>query len=190
MLRKKAFASAVCAGLTVAGLMVAGLAVAAAGSAAAGGPAAAAAAAATTTMAGSAAPFTGDTPSTGSLPGDQQLTIQLWLQPRTAAATLFAQAVSTPGSPQFHRYLTPDGYAARFAATPADAGAVESWLRSQGFTAVGADPQRSYVQATATVTTINRAFAVRLKCTSPPPRSTPAAGPCGPTTAPSRCRPR
>jgi subtilase family serine protease len=75
---------------------------------------------------------------------------------------LFAQVVSTPGSPQFRRYLTPDGYAARFAATPADAGAVESWLRSQGFTAVGADRQRSYVQATATVSTINRAFAVQL----------------------------
>jgi subtilase family serine protease len=154
MSRRKAFAGAICAGLAVAGLTIAGT----------GGPAAAVdKQPATTTMAGSAAPFTGDTPSTGSLPGDQQLTIQLWLQPRTAAATLFARAVSTPGSPQFHRYLTPDGYAARFAATPADAGAVESWLRSQGFTAVGADPQRSYVQATATVSTINRALAVQLK---------------------------
>jgi subtilase family serine protease len=162
MSRRKAFARAICAGLTVAGLTVAGLAIAGTGgSAAAAEPQPATTV--TTTMTGSAAPFTADTPSTGRLPGDQQLTIQLWLQPRTAAATLFAQAVSTPGSPQFHRYLTPDGYAARFAATPADAGAVESWLRSQGFTAVGADPQRTYVHATAAVSTINRAFAVQLK---------------------------
>jgi subtilase family serine protease len=163
MSRRKAFASAICASLTVASLTVAGLAIAGTG-----GPAVAAAepqpaTTVTTTLAGSAAPFTVDTPSTGRLPGDQQLTIQLWLQPRTAAATLFAQAVSTPGSPRFHRYLTPDAYAARFAATPADAGAVKSWLRSQGFTAVGADQQRTYVQATATVSTINRAFAVQLK---------------------------
>ena len=104
---------------------------------------------------------------------------------------LFAQAVSTPGSPQFHHYLSPDAYAARFAATPADARAVESWLRPQGFTAVSADPQRSYVQATATAATINRAFDVQLKLYKPSaPRSTRAATPCGPTTAPSRCQPR
>ena len=163
MSRNKALASAICVGLTIAGLAIA----ATGGPAAAAGEAGAAVQAATSTVAGSAAPFTARTPSTGSLPGDQRLTIQLWLQPRTAAATLFAQAVSTPGSPQFHRYLTPDAYAARFAATQADAGAVESWLRSQGFTAVGADPQRSYVQATATVSTINRAFAVRLKLYRP-----------------------
>ncbi len=66
----------------------------------------------------------------------QRLTIQLWLQPRTAAATLFAQAVSTPGNPQFHHYLSPDAYAARFGATPAAARAVQSWLRAKGFTGV------------------------------------------------------
>jgi subtilase family serine protease len=162
MSRKTAFASAIGAGLTVAGLAIAAVGGPAA-AAAATGAAGTAAQATTSTESGSAAPFTADTPSTGSLPADQRLTIQLWLQPKTAAATLFAEAVSTPGSPQFHRYLTPNAYAARFAATQADVGAVESWLRSQGFTAVGADPQRTYVQATATVSTINRAFAVQLK---------------------------
>src|SRR3984957_19516341 len=92
MSRNKAFASAVCAGLAVAGLAIA----ATGGPAAAAGEAGAAVQAATSTVAGSAAPFTARTPSTGSLPGDQRLTIQLWLQPRTAAATLFAQAGSNP----------------------------------------------------------------------------------------------
>ena len=109
------------------------------------------------------ASFTSDTRAAGNVPASERLTIQLWLQPRTAAATRFAQAVSTPGSSQFRRYLSPDAYAARFAATPADASTVESWLRARGFTAVSTDPERAYVRATASAATINQAFDVRLK---------------------------
>lgn len=116
-----------------------------------------------TTVAGSLAPFTKDTRVTGSVPASERLMIQLWLQPRTAAAASFAQAVTTPGSPRFRDYLSPDAYAARFGATPAAARAVESWLRSQGFTGVSADPERSYVQASASAATINEAFDVQLK---------------------------
>jgi hypothetical protein len=158
MSRKRMFASTISAGLAVAGLAVTG-----AGSSAGAAVRTAAVQPAITTMAGSVAPFTGSTPAIGNVAASQRLTIQLWLQPRTAAATLFAQAVSTPGSSQFHHYLSPDAYAARFAATQADAGTVESWLRARGFTAVSTDPQRSYVRATATAATINRAFDVRLK---------------------------
>jgi subtilase family serine protease len=114
-------------------------------------------------MAGSVAPFTGYTQVTGNAPPGQRLTIQLWLQPRTAAAGEFAAAVSTPGRAEFRHYLSPDAYTARFAATPADAAAVGSWLRASGFTAVSTGPQRAYVRADATVAVINRAFDVRLE---------------------------
>jgi subtilase family serine protease len=158
MARTRTCASAISASLAIAGLAIVG----------AGGSARAAAQPATTapavaTIAGSVASFASDTPATGNVPASERLTIQLWLQPRTAAATRFAQAVSTPGSSQFRRYLSPDAYAARFAATPADASAVQSWLRARGFTAVSTDPERAYVQATASATTINQAFDVRLK---------------------------
>lgn len=158
MSRTRMLVSAISAGLAVAGLAVAG----AGGSA---GAAARASAVATPlrvmTMAGSVAPFVGYTQVTGNAPPEQRLTIQLWLQPRTAASE-FAAAVSTPGSSEFHHYLSPDAYAARFAATPADAAAVGSWLRARGFTAVSTGPQRAYVRADATVSAINRAFDVRL----------------------------
>jgi subtilase family serine protease len=151
-------ASAIGASLAAAGLAIAG------GSGSAGAAAQPALTTpSVTTVAGTLAPFTGDTRVIGNVPASERLTIQLWLQPKTAAATLFAQAVSTPGSSQFHQYLNPDAYAARFAATQADVAAVESWLRARGFTAVSSDPERSNVRATATASTIDQAFDVRLK---------------------------
>jgi subtilase family serine protease len=150
--------SAVSASVAVAGLAIAGAA----------GAAAAAAQPVTTapavrTLPGSVAPFTSHTRAIGNVPAAERLTIQLWLRPRTAAATRFARAVSTPGSRQFRRYLSPDAYTARFGATRAGVGTVESWLRARGFTSVSADPQRAYVRATAPASIINHALDVRLK---------------------------
>jgi subtilase family serine protease len=155
MPRTRMFAGVISASLAVAGLAVAG----SAGSAAAAVPPAAASPA---TVTASLAPFTRHTQVIGEVAASRRQAIQVWLQPRTVAATAFAQAVSTPGSSQFRHYLSPDAYAARFAAPPADARAVESWLRAKGFTAISTDAQRSYVAATATTSVINRAFDVRL----------------------------
>ena len=116
-----------------------------------------------TILAGSGAPFTARTPATGDVAGSQRLSVELWLKPNQAAATRFATAVSTPGSAMFHRYASPAGYTARFGATRGTAGRVESWLRSEGFTAVHADAQRTYVRATATTSRIDAAFRVRLR---------------------------
>jgi subtilase family serine protease len=116
-----------------------------------------------TVLAGSAAPFTGHTRPTGDVAGSTKLTIQVWLRPDTAAAARFATAVSTPGSALFRHYLSPAGYTARFGATRGEAGAVESWLRSEGFTAVHTDSQRNYVRATAPASRIDAAFRTRLK---------------------------
>jgi len=114
-------------------------------------------------LAGSAAPFTSQARVTGAVAAAQRLSIQVWLKPRVAAAEALASAVSTPGNPLFHHYLSPASYTARFGATSSAAAKVEKWLRGQGFTAVGADPQRDYVRATAAASTINNAFGVQLK---------------------------
>jgi subtilase family serine protease len=116
-----------------------------------------------TILAGSGAAFTAHTPVIGNVAGSQRLSIELWLKPNLAAATRFATAVSTPGSAMFHRYVSPAGYAARFGATRAAASRVESWLRSEGFTAVHTDAQRTYVRATAATSRIDAAFRVRLR---------------------------
>jgi subtilase family serine protease len=110
-------------------------------------------------LAGSAAPFTGHGRVTGAVAGPGRLTIQLWLRPgHVAAAQQYATAVSTPGSTLFHHYLSPAAYTARFGASPAAAGAVESWLHGRGFTGVQADAQRNYVRATGPVAAIDAAF--------------------------------
>jgi subtilase family serine protease len=114
-------------------------------------------------LAGSAVPFTAHTRAIGDEAGSQRLSIQLWLKPNLAAAEHLATTVSTPGSSLFHRYLSPAAYTARFGATRGTASRVESWLRSEGFTAVHTDAQRTYVRATAATSTINAAFHVRLR---------------------------
>jgi hypothetical protein len=156
-----------------------------AGVPAGGSPAPAAAA-----LAGSVAPFTAHATVTGEVAGATRLTVQVWLRPRVTAAQRFAGAVSTPGSPLFHHYLSPDGYTARFGPGRAAAAAVGAWLRSQGFTGISADPQRSYVRATASVARIDAALGTRRGTTGLPGRSTPRPTGCAPTTARSRCPPR
>ena len=132
----------------------------------ASGPAGASAASgvpAAVRLAGSAAPFTSQARVTGAVAASQRLSIQVWLKPRVAAAEALASAVSTPGNPLFHRYLSPATYTARFGATRSAAARVEKWLRSQGFTGVRADSQRAYVRGTAATSSINKAFGVQLK---------------------------
>jgi subtilase family serine protease len=123
--------------------------------------------AAFTTLSGSVPPFATTNRTIGAVAASQKLTMQVWLKPRTAAAESFATAVSTPGSSLYGHYLSPAAYAARFAATAAQAASVESWLRSSGFTGVAADAGRSYVQATAAVSTIDAAFRVQLRYYKP-----------------------
>jgi subtilase family serine protease len=116
-----------------------------------------------TVLAGSAAPFASHTRATGDVAGSTRLTIQVWLRPDTAAAQRFATAVSTPGNTLFRHYLSPAGYTARFGPARSEAGAVESWLRTEGFTAVHTDSGRDYVRATAPVSRIDAAFRTRLQ---------------------------
>jgi subtilase family serine protease len=113
-------------------------------------------------LAGSTVPFTRHARPTGAVPGSLRLTIQLWLRPDLAAAGRFAAAVSTPGTTVFRHYLSPAAYTARFGASAPTARQAESWLRTEGFTGITADPGRNYVRATAPVSKINAAFRVRL----------------------------
>jgi subtilase family serine protease len=115
-------------------------------------------------LAGSAAPFASHARVTGAVAGSVRLATQIWLRPRDlAAAQRYATAVSTPGSALFHHYLSPAAYTTQFGASQAGAGAVESWLRRQGFTGIQADAQRNYVRATGTVAAIDAAFQTQLE---------------------------
>jgi subtilase family serine protease len=113
-------------------------------------------------LAGSTVPFAQARSALGAVTSGSRLTIEVWLKPQTAAAQAYATAVSTPGNPLFEHYLSPAAYTARFGATAREAGAVESWLESSGFSGVSADSGRDYVRATATVSKIDAAMKVQL----------------------------
>src|SRR5579875_1792689 len=152
MSRIRMLVSAASAAAAVAGLTVAG----------ASGLAQASPQPALTQLAGSTAAFTSHTAVTGEVAGATRLSVELWLKGNVAAAAAYATAVSTPGNALFHHYLSPAAYTARFGASGATAGRVESWLRGQGFTAVHTAAQRSYVRATGTVRQIEAAFHTRV----------------------------
>ena len=98
----------------------------------------------------------------GAVSAAQPLTVQVWLKPDLDGAAAFAGAVATPGSAEFHRYLSPDAYTARFGASAAQSAAVMAWLAAQGLTRVHASSGRDYVSATGTVAKIQSAFQVRV----------------------------
>ena len=64
----------------------------------------------------------------------------------------YAEAVSTPGTDLYRRFLSPDRFRARFGATAAQIDAVESWLRLSGLRVVSADSHRLVVSGTAAQT--------------------------------------
>jgi hypothetical protein len=133
----------------------------------ASGPASAAGRPAVTPVPGSVPPSTSNVQVIGNADGARPLSIQIWLKLRIAAAQRFASAVSTPGGPSFHHYLSPEGYAARFGPAPRQERQVAAWLRAQGFNAVHADAGRSYVRATAPTSAIDAAFRMQLKLHRP-----------------------
>ncbi|HYZ52391.1 MAG TPA: S53 family peptidase [Streptosporangiaceae bacterium] len=152
MSKSGALAGVIASAVAMAGISVAGLST----------PAHAGQKPAYTPIAGSSVPFTSHTRVIGTVAGSTKLTIQVWLTPNVTAAQRFATAVSTPGSTQFHHYLSPAAYTADYGPTASAAAKVESWLHTQGFTGISAGPGRSYVRATATATAIDAAFRTKL----------------------------
>jgi len=79
-----------------------------------------------------------------------------WNNP--GAVEALAQAVSNPSSSSYRAFLTPQQFRQQFAPSQAQVGAVQAWLRSQGF-AVEYTPQNNhYVSAEGTIAQAAAAF--------------------------------
>ncbi len=78
------------------------------------------------------------------------------------AAEAFARAVSDPSSPQYGQYLTAAQFRKQFAPSQAQVGAVQSWLRSQGFKVDYTPTNNHYVSAEGTVAQAEAAFGVQF----------------------------
>lgn len=79
-----------------------------------------------------------------------------WNNPSSVAA--LAQAVSNPHNASYGQYLTPAQFRQRFAPSQAQVGAVQSWLRSQGFSVEYTPTNDHYVSAEGTVAQAEAAF--------------------------------
>jgi subtilase family serine protease len=73
-------------------------------------------------------------------------------------AEALPRAVSDPKSPSYGKYLSPSAFRQQFAPTQAQVGAVQSWLRSQGFTVDYTPQNNHYVEAEGTVAQAQSAF--------------------------------
>jgi len=71
-------------------------------------------------------------------------------------------AQRTPGSPEFHRWLTPDQYADRFGLNQGDLAAVTGWLQDQGLTVTGVARSRTWVTVSGDATRVERAFQTEM----------------------------
>lgn len=72
------------------------------------------------------------------------------------------QAISDPASPQFHHYLTPAEFTARFGPTPAEYAAVVNFAKTNGLVIAGTHPNRLLLDVTGKAADVERAFHVRL----------------------------
>lgn len=91
--------------------------------------------------------------------GTQQVTFRVYLNYRGGdAAAAYASSVSTPGSANYKKFLTPAQFRAQFSPVQADVNSVSAWLKSQGFS-IGTTPDnRKYVEATGTLAQAAAAF--------------------------------
>lgn len=99
----------------------------------------------------------------GRVPGTNQLRLALCLPLRNAdALTNLLAAIYNPGSPEFHHYLTPREFAARFGPTPADYAAVLRFAATNGLTVTATHSNRLVVDVAGPVSDVERALHVRL----------------------------
>ncbi|MGW6279590.1 S53 family peptidase [Kribbella sp. NPDC055071] len=94
---------------------------------------------------------------------EERASIQVWLKPDLAAAERFATAVSTPGDPSFHHYLSPNAYTARFGPSADQAKTVTDWLSGSGLSDVQISSARDYVSASGPVSKVRSVADAELK---------------------------
>jgi subtilase family serine protease len=90
-----------------------------------------------------------------------RLHVTVTLQPRRPTAlAAYARSVSTPGSSDYRRYLTPAQFAGRFGATPVQVTWVRDSLRARGLRPGPASAGALSIPITATAAELERAFSI------------------------------
>ncbi|HEY3907141.1 MAG TPA: S53 family peptidase, partial [Streptosporangiaceae bacterium] len=115
------------------------------------------------TLRGSLTPASERAHPAGKVAGATTMRFDLNLKLRNAAgAQKFVHQVSTPGTKQFHKYLTDKQWVAKYGPTSASLAKAEAWLRGQGFKIASVPKTHLYVVASGSVAQVEKAFGVTL----------------------------
>jgi subtilase family serine protease len=106
----------------------------------------------------------GHAQSNGRLPGNQVLQLDLVLPLRDPAGLkAFLADIYNPSSPNYHQYLTPTQFTARFGPTADQYEAVVRFAKTYGFDVVGGSRDGMLVQVKGSVSNIEAAFHVNMR---------------------------
>ena len=102
----------------------------------------------------------------GRLPSATPLSGMSMVFKRSAAQEADLQALlvaqQDPKSSQYHKWLTPEQFAARFGVSDADLAKVEFWLQQQGFTLEGRSPAKNRVRFSGAAAQVESAFGTEM----------------------------
>ena len=99
----------------------------------------------------------------GRVPGTNRLHLALGLPLRNASAlTNLLAAIYNPASPEFHHYLKPAEFAARFGPLPTDYAAIIHFAKTNGLTVTATHRSRLLVDVSGRAADVERAFHVQL----------------------------
>ncbi|HTV06421.1 MAG TPA: Ig-like domain repeat protein [Acidobacteriaceae bacterium] len=79
-----------------------------------------------------------------------------------AALQQLIQEQHTPGSPNYHKWLTPAQFGAEFGPSDQDVGTIEAWLESQGFSVGKLDAGRQVLEMSGSVAQFRSAFHTQI----------------------------
>jgi pseudomonalisin len=82
--------------------------------------------------------------------------------PRAGAEQALMAAQQNPASPQYHQFLTPAQYDARFAVPHTDFARTLAWLRGGGATILETSGARDFVEISATTTQVDKLFGTTI----------------------------
>jgi len=116
-----------------------------------------------TVLSGHVPPVVAQLTPVGSLLSTNRLQLAIGLPLRNQAELdELVRQLYDPASTNFHKFLTPDAFAARFGPTESDYQAVIEFARSNGLAVVGRHPNRVVLDVEGSVSNVEQAFQVTL----------------------------
>lgn len=118
---------------------------------------------ATTVLSGDVLPGLSHDKDLGATASGHRVEVGITLaRPHAAAEAAFERALYTKGTPQYHHFLTPAQFDARFGVPQSDYSTVRSWATRQGMHVETAVGSHDYLVVGGTAAQAERTFSVRL----------------------------